>query len=190
MPFSVYKRLLKKGTSQKIDSGHKICKNSELFRVLNVGSKHLCLDAHSFVPYDIIPDTLLNNIHSMIKTFTYKEYTVCGCRLLSLKSGSVIPFHRDCEFEPNIRRLHIPIHTNSSCYMIYTDYTPDEANTIIGNTISAKELFYGSSSCDDMTLYNLKLKTIIETKIHLTHAVFNNGSTDRIHLVIDFSENT
>jgi mannose-6-phosphate isomerase-like protein (cupin superfamily) len=87
---------------------------------------------------------------------------IMSVRMLNLTAGSVIKQHRDADlaFEKGEARLHIPIHTNA------------DVDFFINNeriTMSEGECWYINAN--------------------LPHRVANNGSMDRIHLVIDCKVN-
>ncbi len=86
------------------------------------------------------------------------ECPVLSVRFLNLKAGAVIKAHRDHElaFEKGEARLHFPIQTN-----------PDVS-------------FYVEDTRVDM-----QVGTCWYINANLTHRVSNNGTTDRVHLVVD-----
>ena len=88
---------------------------------------------------------------------------VLSVRLLNLKAGAVIKEHRDRElaFEKGEARLHFPIFTNSRL-----EFYVDNERLVM----------------DEGTCWYINA--------NLPHRVSNNGSTDRIHLVIDCKVNT
>jgi len=88
---------------------------------------------------------------------------VMSARLLNLKKGAVIKQHRDVElaFEKGEARLHFPIFTNPGVEF----YVDDERVTMLEG-----ECWY----------INANLK----------HRVTNNGTADRIHLVVDCKVNS
>lgn len=90
------------------------------------------------------------------------ECPVLSVRLLNLKSGAIIKPHRDHElaFEKGEARLHFPVFTNHKVEF----YIEDEQVRM-----QEGECWYINAN--------------------LTHRVANNGSTDRIHLVIDCKVN-
>ncbi len=87
---------------------------------------------------------------------------ILSVRLLNLKSGAVIKPHRDHElaFENGEARLHFPVFTNKKVEF----YIKDELVRM-----QEGECWYINAN--------------------LEHRVCNNGSTDRIHLVIDCKVN-
>jgi mannose-6-phosphate isomerase-like protein (cupin superfamily) len=87
---------------------------------------------------------------------------IMSVRMLNLTAGSVIKEHRDADlaFEKGEARLHIPIHTN-----------PD-----VDFFINNERIIMGEGECWYINA-------------NLPHRVTNNGSTDRIHLVIDCKVN-
>lgn len=120
----------------------------------------------------IIPDAMGNEeymdtslmgacpaIKALVDNF---QCPVLSVRLLNLKSGAIIKPHRDHElaFEMGEARLHFPVFTNDKVEF----YIEDELVRM-----NEGECWY----------INANLK----------HRVANNGSTDRIHLVIDCKVN-
>jgi mannose-6-phosphate isomerase-like protein (cupin superfamily) len=90
------------------------------------------------------------------------ECPVLSVRLLNLKIGAVIKPHRDHElaFEKGEARLHFPIFTNDK----------------VAFYIEEQHVRMHEGECWYINA-------------NLTHRVSNNGSTDRIHLVIDCKVN-
>lgn len=124
-------------------------------------------DAERIIP-DVVNneeymDTSLMEACPSIKTLVHElECPVLSVRLLNLKSGAVIKPHRDHElaFEKGEARLHFPVFTNDKVEF----YIEDELVPM-----REGECWYINAN--------------------LTHRVSNNGSTDRIHLVIDCKVN-
>lgn len=87
---------------------------------------------------------------------------ITSARLMNLKVGAIIKEHTDLDlsFEDGVVRLHIPIQTNDNVRF----YLEDEL-------IPMKE--------GECWYLNFSLK----------HKIFNEGETDRIHLVIDADVN-
>jgi mannose-6-phosphate isomerase-like protein (cupin superfamily) len=121
---------------------------------------------------NIIPD-LINNIEfadtplmdtcpSIKKIIDKLNCPVMSVRLLNLKSGAKIKPHKDDElaFENGEARIHVPIFTNNLVEFYIED-----------NLVKMNE--------GDCWYINANLK----------HNVLNNGTTDRIHLVIDCKVN-
>jgi hypothetical protein len=81
--------------------------------------------------------------------------------LVNLPSGKLIPFHIDSGFTlASCRRIHIPIQTNENCFFT------------VGNDKR-----------------NLKLGELWEiNNDKIQHSVENLGETDRIHLIVDWVE--
>jgi hypothetical protein len=102
----------------------------------------------------------LSNIESIIRMNTGEEGHIIRSILVSLKSKKSIPPHVDIVGETLVtcRRIHIPIITNEKCYFKVGD---DERNLKVG-----------------------ELWEINNDK--LNHSVTNNGTTDRIHLIVDW----
>jgi mannose-6-phosphate isomerase-like protein (cupin superfamily) len=87
---------------------------------------------------------------------------IMSVRMLNLSTGSVIKQHRDAElaFEKGEARLHIPIQTNADVEFF----------------INNERVIMNEGECWYINA-------------NLPHRVTNNGSTDRIHLVIDCKVN-
>jgi len=95
----------------------------------------------------------------VIQTFKTKLLSV---RLLKLEVGAYIKPHRDynCGYEDDIFRIHIPIITNPKVNFI----------------LDEERLEMREGQC-------------WYTNVNYTHSVANNGTSDRIHLVIDGERN-
>ena len=87
---------------------------------------------------------------------------VLSVRFLNLKAGAVIKAHRDHElaFEKGEARLHFPIQTNANVAFYVED-----------------------------TRVDMQAGTCWYINANLMHRVSNNGTTDRIHLVVDCQVN-
>ena len=96
---------------------------------------------------------------SIIDLFECEKEAV---RLLSLAAGSVVKEHRDnhAGYESGVFRIHVPIRTNAQV-----------AFFVDGEVVPMKtgECWYAN--------------------VNLPHSVRNDGTTDRIHLVIDCKRN-
>lgn len=88
---------------------------------------------------------------------------VITARLLNLSVGSEIKTHTDYNsgYEDNFFRVHVPIATNDAVEFIL------DGERIV---MDAGDCWY--------------------TNVNYPHSVANNGTTDRIHLVIDFERNS
>jgi quercetin dioxygenase-like cupin family protein len=108
-------------------------------------------------------DTLLLNEVPYVKELLQAiQADKMAVRLMNLKAGAVIKPHTDKElsFENGEARLHIPIFTNSRVQFI----------------LDGEQLVMNEGSCWYINA-------------NLTHSVANEGTTDRIHLVIDCKVN-
>lgn len=95
---------------------------------------------------------------SVQRLMSLLQCPIMSVRLLKLKSGALIKPHRDHElsFEKGEARLHFPVFTN------------DDVEFYIENE-----------------LLRMREGECWYINANLQHSVANNGSTDRIHLVID-----
>ena len=105
---------------------------------------------------------VLDDCPSIKRWLSFLECPLMSVRLLNLKSKSVIKEHRDNElsFENGEARLHVPVYTNPGVEFY----------------INNKLVKMNEGEC----LY---------INANLPHRVSNNGTTDRIHLVIDCKVN-
>ena len=155
--------------------------HSALFRVLKVGSQYLDPDVHQYVRHDATPSRLMDLIDRIAKSAP-----ILACRLLRLKAGCFVNFHRDVETAPPFKRIHIPVHTNESCLMIYSELEPGTVHDMIGRPTSAISMLDAIRNSNvAITIHHIPTATVAETDIHHTHAVLNAGDRDRIHLVVD-----
>lgn len=99
-------------------------------------------------------------LRAVVQTF---KVPLLSVRLLKLEIGAYIKPHRDynCGYEDNIFRIHIPIVTNSE-----VDFMLDNVRL----EMREGQCWY--------------------TNVNYIHSVANNGTSDRIHLVIDGERNS
>ncbi len=108
-------------------------------------------------------DTLyMDRFPSVKKLVSSMQCTILSVRFLNLKAGAVIKKHTDAElaFEKGEARLHFPVITNPE-----VEFYCEEDRIIL----TGGECWYLNAN--------------------LPHRVSNNGSSDRIHLVIDCKVN-
>jgi len=105
---------------------------------------------------------LLNKLPETNRFLEKLECEKLSVRLLNLRAGSVIKAHRDIElaFEHGEARLHVPIFTNPG-----VEFYVDEERIMMNE--------------GDCWYINANIK----------HCVANNGTADRVHLVIDCKVN-
>ena len=100
----------------------------------------------------------LARCHSLTEALASFECEIRAARLLALAPGALIHAHRDAKMalQDGLTRIHIPIHTS-----------PQVLFSIDGETVhfTAGHAWYMDASC--------------------LHAVHNQGTTPRIHLVLD-----
>lgn len=102
--------------------------------------------------------THLRHFPTVIRFLQSLACPVLSVRFLNLKAGAAIKAHRDHElaFEKGEARLHFPILTNADVAFYVED-----------------------------TRVDMQPGTCWYINANLTHRVANNGTTDRIHLVVD-----
>jgi len=123
---------------------------------------------HNIIP-DLLSDTGYQDTHCMTAFPSVSELLsriqcpVMAVRFLNLQAGAVIKPHRDNElaFEKGEARLHFPVITN----------------TRVSFNIENERIPLQEGDCWYINA-------------NITHSVVNNGSTDRIHLVIDCKVNS
>ncbi|MFF5381283.1 aspartyl/asparaginyl beta-hydroxylase domain-containing protein [Pedobacter suwonensis] len=105
---------------------------------------------------------LLNRLPQTSRLLEELNCEKLSARLLNLRAGSIIKPHRDMElaFEQGEARLHIPIFTNPD-----VEFYVDEDRVVMNEG----DCWYINAN--------------------INHRVANNGTTDRIHLVIDCKVN-
>ena len=111
---------------------------------------------------DFIDTPLMQRFSSVQKLVGNLHCPVMSVRLLNLKAGAIIKPHRDFDlcFEKGEARIHVPVFTNPDVqFFIEEDRLP----------LKEGEIWY---------IY-----------ANLKHSVCNQGTTDRIHLVIDCTVN-
>lgn len=118
--------------------------------------------AESFFGSEFKNTHLLNSLPSVKKLMENLKCDKFSARLLNLKAGAIIKPHKDHDlsFENGEARLHFPIFTNEKVWF----YLEDDLLSM-----NEGECWYINAN--------------------LTHQVFNDGLTDRIHLVIDCKVN-
>ena len=124
--------------------------------------------SHTNIVPDLMEDSeYLDTVYMQHFPSVQKLLSTLNCpkmavRFLNLKAGAIIKPHRDNElaFEKGEARLHFPIFTNPGVeFYIEDDRLP----------LNEGDCWYINAN--------------------LTHNVFNGGSTDRIHLVVDCKVN-
>lgn len=105
----------------------------------------------------------MQNCHYFKELMAEFKSPVLTARILNLSVGAQIKTHTDHEsgYEDNLFRIHIPIATN------------DDVQFIL-----------------DSERIEMKEGECWYTNVNFPHSVANNGTTDRIHLVIDFERNS
>jgi mannose-6-phosphate isomerase-like protein (cupin superfamily) len=118
--------------------------------------------AESFFGAEFKDTQLLNSLPSLVKLMENLKCEKFSVRLLNLKAGAYIKPHKDHDlsFENGEARLHFPIFTNENVKFYLED-----------------------------SLLTMKEGDCWYINANLTHQVFNDGLTDRIHLVIDCKVN-
>jgi len=111
---------------------------------------------------DFMATPLLDLVPNIKSVLDYFKCPLRSVRLMKLKAGAKILKHRDAElsYEHGEARLHIPLQTNEEVRFILDD-----------------------------ELLPMRTGECWYINANLYHSVENNGSTDRIHLVIDCEVN-
>jgi len=126
-------------------------------------NKSFNFDSFKFMPtkhYPLFQDEI-SKLEDTINSNTNDNGKIIRAILVNLPSGKSIPFHRDFgETFVFCKRIHIPIQTNENCFFTVGD---DKRNLKTG------ELW---------EINNDKKK----------HSVENLGEIDRIHLIVDWLE--
>jgi hypothetical protein len=125
--------------------------------------KSFNFDSFKIIPtnhYSLFQEEI-SKIETIIKFNTKENGKIMRALLVNLPSGKLIPFHIDSGFTlASCRRIHIPIQTNKNCFFT------------VGNDKR-----------------NLKLGELWEiNNDKIQHSVENLGETDRIHLIVDWVE--
>lgn len=110
----------------------------------------------------ILETELLKNCYYFKEVLSHFKCPILSARLLNLGPGAYIKPHKDHElgYENGCFRIHIPITTNPKVEFILAD----------------KLLIMKPGEC-------------WYTNVNHTHSVANNGSTDRVHIVLDGQRN-
>ena len=112
---------------------------------------------------EVKPTDLLTDCPYLKEVIAHIQAPFIAVRLLNLESGAHIKPHQDHEsgYENNFMRIHVPIATNPSVQFILDN---EKVEMLPG------ECWY--------------------TNVNFVHEVKNEGTEDRIHLVIDAERNT
>ncbi len=100
---------------------------------------------------------LTEPLKKIVEQVSEKGLKPCRVRLSRLKAGSTLYWHQDERSDVYCVRLHIPLITNSKCFF---------------ETEEGKEHFAANGNA-------------YFVKVNVRHRVINQGTTDRIHIIMD-----
>lgn len=104
----------------------------------------------------LLIDSISNCINFVSEIF--KDYKIVRGELVNLKPGVSLVEHIDIYwFHKESRRIHIPLMTNRFCELTFEGRP-----------------------------YHLEVGKIYEINNRVMHSGYNNGETDRIHIILDF----
>tara|TARA_B110000046_G_scaffold156279_1_gene167040 strand:- start:294 stop:998 length:705 start_codon:yes stop_codon:yes gene_type:complete len=105
--------------------------------------------------------------------------------ILLLYPDSFVPFHVDTTSEW-LRRIHIPIQTNESCYFLSSEHAfISDLSCRHSDACTVTERVQRYLNDTDVDVKTLAVQVLSDTPTSIPHAVANLGDTLRVHIVVD-----